>query len=216
MFLELRFSPWVWQKLGAVKKLRWAWNNGKKYRVKLGNAPILVFPWVSPCLYFVFLPCALTVGFSSPMCLDIVAASFWRLLWMRNASQAMSVRTIVGVKCRVSEWAMAIVSEKCFKLQMWRFKLQVWGVEFLSEWMWRSWVNGLGLEFLMRSQSNKRSWKPLKAYLHPHSPLLLCKKEHHRARGPLTKGYHAKGTLTKGGFECAQQSRKSHSPQLAT
>jgi hypothetical protein len=155
MFLVLRFSPWVWQKLGALKKLRWAWNKGKKCSAKLGNAPILVFPWVSPCLYFVFLPCALTVGFSSPMCLDRVAVSFWRLLRIRNVSQAMSVRTIVSVKCRVYEWAMVIVSEKCFQLQMWRFKLQVWGVEFLSEQVWKSWMNGLGLEFLMRGQSNK-------------------------------------------------------------
>lgn len=154
---------------GTILKLRWAWNKGKKYRVKLRNAPILVLPQVSHCL-FLFLFCTLTVRFSSLMCLDIVATSSWRLLWMRNVLQGVSVRIVVSVRCRVCEWAMAIVSEKCFKLEMWRFKLQMWSVEFFE------WVNGLGVEFFMKGQSNKKSWKPLKAYLHPHSPLSLYKK----------------------------------------
>jgi hypothetical protein len=86
------------------------------------------------------------------------------------------MRNFVSVRCRVSKWAMAIMTKKCFKLEMWRLKLQVWGVEFLSELRWRSWANELGVKKFMRGQNNKKSWKPLKAYLHLHSPLSLCKR----------------------------------------
>ncbi len=58
--------------------------------------------------------------------------------------------------------------------------------------------------------------KALKGLLAPPFTIVVVQEEHDRARGPLTKGCHAKGASTKGGFEHAQQSPKSHSSQLAT
>jgi len=50
--------------------------------------------------------------------------------------QATSVRVqATNVKCKIFEWTTIIVSEKHLKLQVWRFKLQVWKIEFLSLWM---------------------------------------------------------------------------------
>jgi hypothetical protein len=81
-------------------------------------------------------------------------------------------------------------------------------VKVLSEWV-RFRI------FDERSKQQKELKAP-KGLLAPPFTIVVVQEEHHRARGPLTKGYHAKGTSTKGGFECAQQSCKSHSPQLAT
>jgi hypothetical protein len=99
----------------------------------------------------------------------------------------------MNVKCRVFEWTTTIVSENCLKLQMWGFKLQMWGVEFLSEWVWRSWVNVRCRIFeLMKGRSNKKSRKCPKAYLRPIH-------RHHRARGLSRECCCARRASMKGG-----------------
>ncbi len=57
--------------------------------------------------------------------------------------------------------------------------------------------------------------KALQGLLAPPFTIVVV-QEDDRARGPLTKGCHAKGASTKRHFERAQQSPKSHSLQLAT
>ncbi len=69
-------------------------------------------------------------------------------------------------------------------------------VSVLSEWVsvLSEWVRCRIFE-LVKGQSNKRSQKPPKAYLHPiyHHHY----EKDHRAKGLFTEGYHARGASTK-------------------
>jgi hypothetical protein len=111
------------------------------------------------------------------------------------------------------------MSEKCFKLQMWRFKPRMWGVEWTliivndkclklqatsvrcKVYKWTSvrvlneWVRCKIFE-LVKGWNNKKGWKPPKAYSHP-----IHHRHHardHCAKRISTKGCHAKGVSTKG------------------
>jgi hypothetical protein len=95
----------------AVKKVGWAENKGKKYKVKLRNASISMLPQVSPPFF-----CFPHVHLDSNVFVS-------RALFDKVATLYMN--------------------EKCFKLQVWGFKLWMWGVKFLSEqrllWMKNAW-----------------------------------------------------------------------------
>jgi hypothetical protein len=112
--------------------------------VKLGNVPILVLPWVYPmflCFPLMHLDDKVFVSHAPWPSSSFVRE--WEML------QAASVKVQdANVRCRVFEWTIIIMSEKCLKLRVWGFKLWVWGVEFLNDQVWRSKVSELGVESL--------------------------------------------------------------------
>jgi len=82
-----------------------------------------------------------------------------------DASSSFTLSFFVSFSCALTigfsflmgldKVATLSTSEKCFKLQVWRFKLWMWGVEFLSErwllWMINAWSCKLqvwGVKFL--------------------------------------------------------------------
>ncbi len=156
--------------------------------MKLENALILVFFWISPCL-FLF-----------PSRVPWQSNNFiyeWKML------QVASVKVqVANVRYKVSKWVMAIVSEKCLKLQVANVKVQAVNVRCrVSKWtnvkVLSEWVRCKIFE-LMKGQSNKKSWKPLKAYSHP----IHCHRcvKNRRAKGSSIEGCHARGASTEGGF----------------
>ncbi len=112
---------------GTIKKPRWTKNKGKKYKMKLINASISVFPWISPYVFlfpsFISLLCTLTIGFSFFMRLDKVTVFFMSEKCCKLQVWRFKVQ-VTNVKCRVFEWMMDTMSEKCFKLQVWGFNCE--------------------------------------------------------------------------------------------
>lgn len=144
-----------------------------------------------------------------PMCLDSKVFLYhapWQsknFIYEWKMLQVASVKVqAANVKCRVFKWLMATLSEKCLKLQAASVKVQVANVRCrVSKWtnvkVLSEWVMCKIFE-LVKGQSNKNNWKPLKAYsrsIHHHCCVKNC-----RAKGPSTKGCCAIGALMDGGF----------------
>ncbi len=112
--------------------------------------------------------------------------------------------------------ATSSMNDKCFKLQVWGFKLRMWSVNFwvndnYCEWKMLEvasvrvqvasvkcrvfeWPNvrvRCRIFELMKGRNNKKSRKPSKAYSHPIH-------HRHRARGLSMEGCHVRGALMEG------------------
>ncbi len=65
-------------------------------------------------------------------CIDFDASSSFTLCFSISLPCALMVG-FLSLVC-LDKVVVSSMNEKCFKLQVWRFKLQMWSVDFLSEW----------------------------------------------------------------------------------
>jgi hypothetical protein len=114
----------------AIKKLRWAENKGKKYKVKLKNASIwsfLEFHFVFLCFFPMHLDSKVFVSHANWQHSSFVCE--WEML------QATNVRVqVANVRCSVSKWTMSIVGGLqtqskelvCLRLKNWNSSILCW------------------------------------------------------------------------------------------
>jgi len=114
----------------------------------------------------------------------------WKML------QTASVKVqATNVRCRVYEWTMTIVNDKCLKLQVASVRCKVY--KWTSVMVLDEWVRCKIFE-LVKGWNNKRGWKPRKAYSHP-----IHHRHHvkdHCAKRLSIEGCHARGMSAKGSF----------------
>jgi hypothetical protein len=125
---------------GVVKKSGWAENKGKKLQGETRKCTNFDASSSFTLSFFVSFSCALTIGFSSPVCLDnrvFISYGPWQssnFVYKWEMLQTTSVKVqAMNVRCRVFEWAMATMNDKCLKLQTTSVRCKVF--KWTSEWV---------------------------------------------------------------------------------